>query len=111
MARRISQAAPLARAHPLGATRVPPLASLHLPKRRDTLRHTWLRDRPPQLLGRPGMEIDGHGVVVTGGASGLGEATARHLADLGADVTILDIDGARAADIAAQINGYSLHCD
>ncbi len=57
------------------------------------------------------MEIDGHGAVVTGGASGIGEAIARHLADLGADVTILDIDGARAADIAAQINGYSLHCD
>lgn len=57
------------------------------------------------------MDIDGHGAVVMGGARGLGAATARHLAELGADVTILDIDGARAAEVAAQINGYSQHCD
>lgn len=57
------------------------------------------------------MNIDGHGAIVTGGASGLGEATARHLASLGADVTILDRDGARAAQVAAEICGYSQQCD
>lgn len=57
------------------------------------------------------MEIEGHGAVVTGGASGLGEATARHLAALGADVTILDYNGELAAQVAAEINGYSQQCD
>lgn len=57
------------------------------------------------------MDIDGHGAVVTGGASGLGEATARYLASLGADVTILDSDGYGAAKIAVEISGYSQQCD
>lgn len=57
------------------------------------------------------MNIEGQVALVTGGASGLGEATARHLASLGADVAILDNDGARAEQVAAQIGGYSLECD
>lgn len=57
------------------------------------------------------MDIEGHGAVVTGGASGLGEATARHLAALGADVTILDFNGEKAAQVAAEISGYSQQCD
>ena len=57
------------------------------------------------------MDIDGQVALVSGGASGLGEATARHLAELGADVAILDRDGARAAQVAADIGGYSQQCD
>ncbi len=57
------------------------------------------------------MDIEGQGAIVTGGASGLGEATARHLAALGADVTILDYNGDRAAQVAAEISGYSQQCD
>ena len=38
------------------------------------------------------MEIAGLAVIVTGGASGLGGATARHLAALGAKVTIFDLN-------------------
>lgn len=57
------------------------------------------------------MDIDGQGAIVTGGASGLGEATARHLASLGADVTILDFNGDRAAQVAAEIGGHSQQCD
>jgi NAD(P)-dependent dehydrogenase (short-subunit alcohol dehydrogenase family) len=57
------------------------------------------------------MQIDGHGAVVSGGASGLGEATARYLAAQGADVTILDFDGAKAAQVASEIDGYSQQCD
>ncbi len=56
------------------------------------------------------MDIEGHGAVVTGGASDLGEATARHLAALGADVTILDFNGDRAAQVATEIHGYSQQC-
>ncbi|MBF9035714.1 SDR family oxidoreductase [Rhodobacterales bacterium HKCCE2091] len=57
------------------------------------------------------MQIDGQAALVTGGASGLGEATARHLAAQGANVTVLDFDGDRAAQVAAEIGGYSVQCD
>ncbi|PCJ84212.1 MAG: 3-hydroxyacyl-CoA dehydrogenase [Hyphomicrobiales bacterium] len=57
------------------------------------------------------MQIDGHVAVVTGGASGLGEAAARHLAEQGALVTILDYDGVKAEKVASEIGGYSQQCD
>lgn len=57
------------------------------------------------------MQLDGQVAIVTGGASGLGEATARYLADRGADVAVLDMDGDRAREIASQIGGYSQQCD
>ncbi|MEO0831395.1 MAG: SDR family oxidoreductase, partial [Pseudomonadota bacterium] len=57
------------------------------------------------------MLIDRQVAVVSGGASGLGEATARHLAAHGADVSILDFDTERATQVAAEIGGYSLQCD
>ena len=57
------------------------------------------------------MDIEGQVALVSGGGSGLGEATARHLAQLGANVAILDIDGERAAKVAGDIGGYAQHCD
>lgn len=57
------------------------------------------------------MQLDGQAAIVTGGASGLGEATARYLAAQGCDVTILDFSGDRARAIAAEIGGYSQQCD
>jgi meso-butanediol dehydrogenase / (S,S)-butanediol dehydrogenase / diacetyl reductase len=47
--------------------------------------------------------VKGRSVVVTGGASGMGAACARLLADAGATVVIVDRDGAGAADVAAGI--------
>lgn len=47
-------------------------------------------------------------VVVTGGASGLGEATARHLASLGAKVAIFDRDAARGEAVAAELPGGAI---
>mgnify|MGYP002390418636 CR=1 FL=1 len=38
------------------------------------------------------MEINGISAIITGGASGLGEATSRHLASLGAKVVVADLD-------------------
>jgi NAD(P)-dependent dehydrogenase (short-subunit alcohol dehydrogenase family) len=57
------------------------------------------------------MDITGHAAVVTGGASGLGAATAEELARAGAKVACLDIDldGARA--VAERIGGCAVRCD
>lgn len=57
------------------------------------------------------MKIDGTPALVTGGGSGLGEATARYLAERGADVTILDFDADRAAQVASEIGGFSVQAD
>jgi NAD(P)-dependent dehydrogenase (short-subunit alcohol dehydrogenase family) len=50
------------------------------------------------------MNIQGQSALVTGGASGLGEATARELARLGAKVAVLDVNLALADKVAASIN-------
>jgi len=47
------------------------------------------------------MQIEGTSALVTGGGSGLGEATARMLAGQGAKVAVLDRDAERAALVAA----------
>ena len=57
------------------------------------------------------MEISEARVVISGGASGLGEATARYFASQGAKVTLLDRDAERGPSVAAQINGYFVHTD
>ena len=58
------------------------------------------------------FRLDGRRAVVTGGASGIGEATCRVLAAAGASVTILDIDAAGAKSLADQLPGSSvLNCD
>ena len=49
------------------------------------------------------MQIDQTAAIVTGGASGLGEATARAFRDSGAKVVILDRDAARGTDVANEI--------
>ncbi len=54
---------------------------------------------------RPGPETP---AVVSGGASGLGAATARALARRGARVAILDLDAERGAAVAGEVHG--LYC-
>ena len=57
------------------------------------------------------MKIEGQSALVTGGASGLGEATARELARLGAKVAVLDRNIDQAKKVAADIGGAAFACD
>jgi NAD(P)-dependent dehydrogenase (short-subunit alcohol dehydrogenase family) len=57
------------------------------------------------------MDIRGHAAIVTGGASGLGAATAEMLAEAGAKVAILDVNDDGANAIAKKIGGFAVHCD
>ena len=49
------------------------------------------------------MEVRGGSAVVTGGASGLGRATAELLVAAGAEVTIVDVESSAGADVATEI--------
>lgn len=49
------------------------------------------------------MDIDGNIALVTGAASGLGEATARHLLTRGARVVLFDLDATRVTALAAEL--------
>jgi len=57
------------------------------------------------------MKIEGHGAIVTGGASGLGAATAEALAKAGAKVALFDINADLARETAARIGAAAFACD
>lgn len=57
------------------------------------------------------MNPSGQVAIVTGGGSGLGEATARALAAKGAKVALFDIGIERAQAVAADIGGIAVKCD
>jgi len=51
------------------------------------------------------MQVQGSGALITGGASGLGLATARALAAAGAHVTLLDLPSSAGAESATELGG------
>jgi 3-hydroxyacyl-CoA dehydrogenase / 3-hydroxy-2-methylbutyryl-CoA dehydrogenase len=57
------------------------------------------------------MELNGIGALVAGGASGLGEATARELARRGARIAIADMNEERGAAIAGELGGTFVQAD
>jgi short-subunit dehydrogenase len=57
------------------------------------------------------MELKNTSALVTGGASGLGEATSRALAARGVKVVVADLNDARGEALAAEIGGAYIHCD
>ncbi len=57
------------------------------------------------------MRIDTTAAIITGGASGLGEATARHFRDMGAQVTLLDRDTTRGKAVAQEIGANFVETD
>ncbi|MCA3580819.1 MAG: SDR family NAD(P)-dependent oxidoreductase, partial [Bradyrhizobium sp.] len=57
------------------------------------------------------MQLKDQAAIVTGGASGLGAATARRLAAQGAKVAVCDLNAKLAESVAAEIGGISVVCD
>ena len=57
------------------------------------------------------MELEGTSVIVTGGASGIGEASARRLALLGAKPVICDLNEEKGKAVAADLNGEFVKTD
>ncbi|BFM17964.1 SDR family oxidoreductase [Maricurvus nonylphenolicus] len=59
----------------------------------------------------PRVNLEGSSSIVTGGASGIGEATARQLAEAGSKVVIADLNEERGAQVAKEIGGVFVKCD
>jgi NAD(P)-dependent dehydrogenase (short-subunit alcohol dehydrogenase family) len=57
------------------------------------------------------MQLKDQAAIVTGGASGLGAATARRLAAQGAKVAVCDLNASLAESVAAEIGGIAVICD
>lgn len=78
----------------------------------------WPLEQYKRSLKPPPKELAGRIVIITGGASGIGRAAARRLAEDGAHVAILDINRAGAEQVAEELiekhgfrRGMALHCD
>jgi len=57
------------------------------------------------------MELNGTSAIVSGGASGLGEATVRELAAAGATVVVADLNAERGKAIASEVGGVFAQTD
>ena len=57
------------------------------------------------------MDIKGHTAIITGGASGLGAATAQAFVNAGAKIALLDINLAAAQQTADRLGGIAVKCD
>ncbi|GAA3244674.1 SDR family NAD(P)-dependent oxidoreductase [Nonomuraea helvata] len=57
------------------------------------------------------MDVNGSAAIISGGASGLGEATARELARVGATVVVADLNEERGKTVADEIGGVFVRTD
>ena len=56
------------------------------------------------------MEIQDQVAVITGGASGLGEAMARYLLEKGARISILDFAEEKGRQVVSELGGKAIFC-
>ena len=56
------------------------------------------------------MEIKDSKAIITGGASGLGEATARALVSAGGQVALIDLDREKGGALAAELGDAAIFC-
>ncbi len=90
---------------------------VHVRSRRMTRSSTTVRRSLPRAGAatkgrkRLAMQVRGQGVVISGGASGLGRATALKFAQAGAKVAVLDRNEALAQEVAKEISGVAIPCD
>ncbi len=59
----------------------------------------------------PRMNLEGSSSIVTGGASGIGEASARQLAAAGSRVVIADLNEEKGQEVASELGGLFVKCD
>lgn len=59
----------------------------------------------------PRLDLNGASAIVTGGASGIGEASARQLADAGAHVVVADLQEDLGNEVASSLGGLFVRCD
>jgi len=57
------------------------------------------------------MDLEGSSSIVTGGASGIGEASARQLAATGSRVVVADLNEDRGQAVASELGGLFVRCD
>ena len=57
------------------------------------------------------LDLTGRSALVTGAASGIGHACAERLARAGASVTVLDLNGDAAKEVAGEIGGEAMQAD
>jgi NAD(P)-dependent dehydrogenase (short-subunit alcohol dehydrogenase family) len=57
------------------------------------------------------MQIQNNVFIITGGASGLGAATARMITEAGGKVVLADVQVEAGAALAAELNGQFVKCD
>ncbi len=57
------------------------------------------------------MELNGISAIVTGGASGLGASTARHLAKRGAKIVVADMNDEKGEAVAGEVGGVYSRAD
>jgi 3-hydroxybutyrate dehydrogenase len=62
---------------------------------------------------QPSVNVDltGHSALVTGAASGIGKAVAERLAQAGAAVTVVDLNGDAAREVACALGGEAVEAD
>jgi NAD(P)-dependent dehydrogenase (short-subunit alcohol dehydrogenase family) len=66
---------------------------------------------PQQPPTSPFLSLEGQAAIVTGGATGIGEAIARRFSEAGAAVFIGDLNEVQAAETARSFGGFALRMD